>query len=989
MTVSSTPTRLFGDPAGGEASSDAMRGGAGGATGSAGSDGPSGSGGSAGSGGSSSRAPGRSPSGSSPTVRRAHDPQEEAHFFPGQRLGDRYRIGALIGKGGMGEVYRADDLKLGQPVALKLLPPALALDPDLLERFYAEVRLARQVSHPNVCRVYDVAEIEGRQVLTMELIDGEDLATLLRRIGRLAPDKAVEIARQICAGLAAAHDRGILHRDLKPANIMLDGRGRARITDFGLAAIAGSVKGLEIQSGTPIYMSPEQLEGRDVTVRSDVYSLGVVLYEIFTGKRVYDAKSMSQLVQQQEWSRPSSVSAHLETIDPVIERVILRCLEKDPANRPPNALAVAAGLPGGDPLAAALAAGETPSPEMVAAAGGEGALAFPVAAGLLSAFVIGLVTIAFITSWTTLLGRAGSGKPPSVLGDKARDILAKAGYTEPPVDTAFAFATNWDYLEWLRGREGPPVRWDALARAQKPAIVYWYREAPNPLQAENPAGVVWPNDPPQIITGMKTVVLDWWGRLSSLTAVPPQVAVTGASGGKPADAASLVPTGRSEPASAVAQGSAAGAPSVAGAGSAASQAPASERAPDSGAPSPPAPAAGAASESAPKTVDWSPLFEAAGLDMRAFHPTTSQWLPLYYADTRQAWEGPLPWEEGATARVETASYAGRPVYFSVVGPWAKPRRSELSQQTPSERLGQALNVIFFIMLLAGIIVLGRWNIRTGRGDRRGAFRLALFLFLIGMVAWVLRADHVAALRGEWDLFVRAAAMGLFDAGLVWLLYMALEPFVRWRWPDSIVGWTRLLGGGFRDPLVGRDILVGSLFGVGMTLIWRSRPLLEAILAGRQSIPPAPGIEELKGPGWFLAGLIDGQKDGITSAMILLFFLFIGMLGGARRWPALIFGAIGTLMTFLYTPSTSLPARLIIAVWSAVLLTWVLLRWGALAAIAAHTIRNWAAPLSLDLSAWYAPQMIVLWILLVALGGYAFWIALGRRHHLALPRPRGT
>src|SRR4030095_4402922 len=127
----------------------------------------------------------------------ASDPHAGAHFFPGQRLGDRYRIGALIGKGGMGEVYRADDLKLGQPVALKLLPPALAEDPERLERFYAEVRLARSVSHPNVCRVYDVSEIEGRQVLTMELIDGEDLATLLRRIRSLAPDKAVEIARAV------------------------------------------------------------------------------------------------------------------------------------------------------------------------------------------------------------------------------------------------------------------------------------------------------------------------------------------------------------------------------------------------------------------------------------------------------------------------------------------------------------------------------------------------------------------------------------------------------------------------------------------------------------------------------------------------------------------------------------------------------------------------------------------------------------------------
>src|SRR6185503_17907696 len=134
-------------------------------------------------------------------------------------------------------------------------------------------------------------------------------------------------------------------------------------------------------------------------------------------------------------------------------------------------------------------------------------------------------------------------------------------------------------------------------------------------------------------------------------------------------------------------------------------------------------------------------------------------------------------------------------------------------------------------------------------------------------------------------------------------------------------------------------LVGCLGGTAMTLVWRSRPLLETLLAGRQSMPPATGIDGLKGPGWFLSILIEGQKDAVTSAMILLFFLFLGMLPSQRRWPAvLVFGAIGVLMTFLGSPSPSLPVRLTISVVSAALLTWILLRWGALAAIAAHTIR---------------------------------------------------
>ena len=180
----------------------------------------------------------RGPSSSKVGRLASSDSIETGGFTPGTVLAERYRIIGLLGRGGMGEVYRADDLKLGQPVALKFLPRHLASDKDRLERFYAEVRIARQVSHPNVCRVYDIGEIDGQQFLSMEYVDGEDLASLLKRIGRLPPDKALEISRELCAGLAAAHDRGVLHRDLKPANVMIDGRGRARITDFGLAVAA-------------------------------------------------------------------------------------------------------------------------------------------------------------------------------------------------------------------------------------------------------------------------------------------------------------------------------------------------------------------------------------------------------------------------------------------------------------------------------------------------------------------------------------------------------------------------------------------------------------------------------------------------------------------------------------------------------------------------------------------------------------------------------
>jgi serine/threonine-protein kinase len=222
--------------------------------------------------------------------------------------------------------------------------------------------------------VYDVGEVDGHTFFTMEYVDGEDLASLLRRIGRLPQDKALDIARQLCAGLAAAHAKGVLHRDLKPANIMLDGRGQVVMTDFGLAGLTDQIHGADIRSGTPAYMAPEQLAGKEVTAQSDLYSLGLVLYEVFTGKRAFTAEALAELVRGGT-STPSKPSSVVKDLEPAIERVILRCLEVEPRSRPKSALSVAGALPGGDPLAAALAAGETPSPEMVAAAGETAGLA--------------------------------------------------------------------------------------------------------------------------------------------------------------------------------------------------------------------------------------------------------------------------------------------------------------------------------------------------------------------------------------------------------------------------------------------------------------------------------------------------------------------------------------------------------------------------------------------------------------------------------------
>ncbi len=426
--------------------------------------------------GASPRKRGSSPSG---RISSSSDSFDGARFIPGTVLEERYRIVAMAGRGGMGEVYRAEDLKLSQTVALKFLPESIAQDGAALARFHREVRIARQVSHPNVCRVFDIGEADGLPFLTMEYVDGEDLATLLRRIGRLPSDKATEIARQLCAGLAAAHDHGVIHRDLKPANVMIDGRGRVRITDFGLAGVAGSFEAGESGAGTPAYMAPEQLAGKDPSVQSDIYALGLVLYEVFTGKRAFEAATLADLRRAHEHSSPTNPSLLVKDIDPIVERVILRCIEKDPGKRPASALQVAAALPGGDPLAAALAAGETPSPEMVAASGESEGLR-PLVAWILLAGVVVSVTAAILLSAQTMLyRRVPLEKPPEELAARARDILHSVGYSDPPVDTAMGFYEGNEFLRYIAEHDKSKTRWDNLETG---AFGFWYRGSPQPAR---------------------------------------------------------------------------------------------------------------------------------------------------------------------------------------------------------------------------------------------------------------------------------------------------------------------------------------------------------------------------------------------------------------------------------------------------------------------------------------------------------------------------
>jgi serine/threonine-protein kinase len=857
--------------------------------------------------GSTGRAAPTGPSSSSGWL-TASDSISHGRFAPGVILDERYRIIGLLGRGGMGEVYRADDLRLGQPVALKFLPEALRQDPTRLAQFHNEVRTARQVSHPNVCRVYDIGESGGLLYLSMEYVDGEDLATSLRRIGRFSEDKALDISRQLCAGLAAAHQRGVIHRDLKPANVMLDDAGRVRVMDFGLAAV-GNVQ--DVRAGTPAYMAPEQLLGREVTVRSDIFALGLVMYELFTGRRAFNATTIAELQSQHQSRSIAAPPATANAMDPAIERAILRCLEPNPDQRPSSALAVSASLPGGDPLAAALAAGETPSPEMVAAAGEGAGLRPRVAWPTFVAVLVATAVTFALALRTSPFDRLRPEYNADVLAQKARDALVQLGYPPRGTDQAYRFSWNSDLVKHIRETDKPSPQWDkVLAQAPAP-LEFWYRQSPEPLTGSTfhtdllTPGIVTQDDPAPIMSGMTSLEMDYRGRLKFFEAIPPQ---------------------RQE------------------------------------------------SALHPAPVDWKPLFALAGLDVANLQPADPIWNWLATSDTRAAWTGTWP-ESGRPLRVEAAALGGRPVGFLVSGPWLKPWR--MSDPTPT---GQNATIIILcavvVGVLAGAALLARSNSRAGRGDRRGAARLAVCMTTILLALWVCQV-HVVASLGLFGMLLLAICTTVFNGVLLWTLYMALEPFVRRRWPQVLVSWTNVLTGRIRDPVVGRDVLLGVALGVAWTLMIRVIDLI----TGSRAIADFPGeVALLSGFRSTLGLVLSEAPYAIRNVLFFFFLLFVLRVALRREWAAaLAFAGLFALLDLLGNQNRPMSAALLTFIYfgSGAI---VVVRWGLLAYAVAHFVTNTLMNITatLDASAWYFGNMLLLVGIVIGLAAWGFYTSLGGR-----------
>ncbi len=285
-------------------------------------------------------APGTPPP-DSPTLIAAFENLARGTIFAG-----RYEIIEELGKGGMGSVYKAFDRKLQEVVALKIIRPELSFNAAAVERFKTELKNARKIAHRHVCRLYDLGEAGLVQFISMEYVEGEDLKKFIRRAGPIGAGRAVAIARQVAEGLAEAHRMGVIHRDLKPQNIMVDLEGRARIMDFGLSRFIESegMTGTGVMLGTPEYMSPEQVELRDVDARSDIYAMGIILFEMVTGRVPFEGQTpLAVAIKHKSEAPPDARDSNPLVPEPLV-RIIYRCLEKEPARRFQSADELASAL---------------------------------------------------------------------------------------------------------------------------------------------------------------------------------------------------------------------------------------------------------------------------------------------------------------------------------------------------------------------------------------------------------------------------------------------------------------------------------------------------------------------------------------------------------------------------------------------------------------------------------------------------------------------
>jgi hypothetical protein len=376
---------------------------------------------------------------------------------------------------------------------------------------------------------------------------------------------------------------------------------------------------------------------------------------------------------------------------------------------------------------------------------------------------------------------------------------------------------------------------------------------------------------------------------------------------------------------------------------------------------------------------WSVLFERAGLDLAAVTAVRPTRNALGGADERKAWEGVDPDGAGVPFTIEAGAYRGRPTYFEIVTPWARPWRMEPWVPTSGQAAWFIVAGAVIACLFAGGLLLALHNLRRGRGDRRGAFRVALFVFLAFLLEWALRGDHQPT-SAEVGLLSKAMAQALFDAATFWLFYVALEPYARKIWPDILISWNRIVQGRFRDPWVGRDILIGGVTAIALEILdcapyvmtnWLDLPLVApstgVALSGLEGVRQSIGLY----PGYLGTGL----ARSMTSLLLLL------LLGVVlrRRWAAATAFVLLYALPYVFGDTSLLLEGALVALWVS-LMIFVLVRFGILAAISASVFGQAmdAQVYTWDLSSWYAGHSLLTLVLLAVLAGYAFHVSLAGR-----------
>jgi len=666
-------------------------------------------------------------------------------------------------------------------------------------------------------------------------------------------------------------------------------------------------------------MAPEQIAGGEVSVRSDIYTLGLVLYEIFTGHRTFNAQTIKEMQNLHTSAAPSSLTHHVVDLDPAVERAVLQCLEKNPDDRPTSALAVSAALPGGDPLAAALAAGETPSPELVAEAGSLKGMA--PARALLLAFV-GLAMLFGGSYWAGTMSITNFlplDRRPEVLEDRARTLIAELGYTEDvyahPTDKAWGLFTWSSVISAVGKNDTTGTPWLGL-KSRADAMSFWYRQSPDyllprptgaPTFLRGPVGL---SDPAVSKLGEIIVLLDAAGHLRRLEVMPNRFST----------ADTIV-----EP-------------------------------------------------------DWMSLFIMAGLDSTRFTETRPRYQRFMTPDRRRAWIGSMAIRPNTEIRVEAGSFEGRPVLFNVAASAALKSLGDpptVIERSTSWYVGWLLQPLLILLVIFVSSRTARHNFKQGRADRRGALRLGSFSFGLFIVASILDSHTMFTwlwVDEIWAIIVGALFMGLAS----WSMYAAVEPLGRQVWPTMFISSSRLLSRPrlqWLDPILGKSVLIG-IIGGSLEFLVRApvRRLLTPLWSDEFLTPLYINMSLFQGQRHALATVLD-------QALLLAFmFMFVVTLVLIRKMVHRIPLSLAlTLLvwTFLKGPGTMSDIGFNLV--SSIIMMVLLLRWGVVTLLISQIVLNlsWQTRAT-DWTAWYAESAVIILVALTMLTGYGVWAAIGTR-----------